>query len=165
MNLTSWYVNVAIKMLLGFIFCSCIFLLIAGYQPSDSYQYRSHERNIEILIMIFVMFYVGLSIFAVVKYLKVRRLKKILAIQFKDNIIPFTKKKYEELFEFIQRYPLKQQRLYNEFMPHAVAFGLDTSWNESFGVPTEVVVSSRAKQDLPDNIKGKISDSDFVEHK
>jgi hypothetical protein len=87
------------------------------------------------------------TIFFILHYRNKRRLskaKKTLLIQFKDNVVPFTKKKYEELFDFIRKYPLRQQRLHNEFMPHSVAFGLDTSWNESFGIPTETLVSSRA---------------------
>ncbi len=71
-----------------------------------------------------------------------RRIKNILHIEFEDAV-PFSKEKYEELFEFIQEYPLKEQRIYNEFMPFAVAFGLDTSWNKSFGIPEEPVISSK----------------------
>ncbi len=60
-----------------------------------------------------------------------KKMKTILHVEFGDAV-PFSKKKYEELFEFIQEYLLKEQRIYNEFMPFAVAFGLDTSWNKSF---------------------------------
>lgn len=78
------------------------------------------------------------------EYRKFRKLKKTIHIKFKDAI-PFTKKKYEELFEFIRKFPFKEQRIYNEFMPFAVAFGLDTSWNKSFGINTEPVISSKIK--------------------
>ena len=61
------------------------------------------------------------------------------------KVVPAAKKKYEELFEFIQKYPLTQQRLDNEFMPFAVAFGLDSSWNKSFGIQEEIVVVSEAR--------------------
>ncbi|MBN2518804.1 MAG: DUF2207 domain-containing protein [Candidatus Altiarchaeota archaeon] len=99
------------------------------------------------------------------KIIILTRVSKLLIFQFENNVVPFTKKKYEELFKFIQAYPLKHQRIYNEFMPHAVAFGLDTSWNSSFGIPTETIITSRAKQDLPDEVKRKVSDSEFIEHK
>jgi len=69
--------------------------------------------------------------------------ENLLLLQFRDNVVPYMKGRYEELFDFIKAMPLKQQRIYNEFMPHAVAFGLDTSWNESFGIETEPIVSSQ----------------------
>ena len=75
-------------------------------------------------------------------YLKLRKIKRVLKLKMK--VVPAAKKKYEELFEFIQKYPLAQQRLDNEFMPFAVAFGLDTSWNRSFGITEEMVVISEA---------------------
>lgn len=127
----------------------------SGFVPLDALVFG--------IIILLYFLYFGFS--GIRKVKKLRKLNKLLVLQFTNNIIPFTKKKYEELFEFIQKYPLRQQRLYNEFMPHAVAFGLDTSWNESFGIPEEVVIESRAKRHLPDKIKQKISDSDFVEHK
>lgn len=50
--------------------------------------------------------------------------------------------KYAELFGFIKTFPLSQQRLYNEFMPYAVAFGLDSRWNETFGIQKEAPLHS-----------------------
>ena len=75
-------------------------------------------------------------------YHSFKKSKKVLELKMK--VVPAAKKKYEELFEFIQKYPLAQQRLDNEFMPFAVAFGLDTSWNKSFGITEEMVVISEA---------------------
>jgi len=160
---TSTYVKVSLVMLVLFLILFCVIYLFI-YLPSQRYHSPNDIYNM-LEFMIFLVLYLCTITLAIIKYLEIRRLKKLLAFQFENNIIPFTKKKYEELFEFIQKYPLRQQRLYNEFMPHAVAFGLDTSWNKSFGVPTEVVVKSRAKQDLPDKVKSRVSDSDFVEHK
>ncbi|MBN2517529.1 MAG: DUF2207 domain-containing protein [Candidatus Altiarchaeota archaeon] len=95
---------------------------------------------------------------AIKRRLELKGVKKLLLFQFANNVVPFTKRKYEDLFDFIQKYPLKQQRLYNEFMPHAVAFGLDTSWNESFGIPEETVVSSRAVSQLSPGEREKFGD-------
>ncbi len=49
-----------------------------------------------------------------------------------EDVIPYTKKKYEELLEFMQEYVLGEQNMYSEFMPFAVAFGLEDSWKKSF---------------------------------
>jgi len=128
-NAWSWLV------LLGFIFLifSIRFLPFLKYNPAIG--------NIWLLVAILPLFAI---IYGVIKLNGIRYLKKFLELQFNNNIIPFTKKRYEDLFDFIQSYPLKEQRLYNEFMPHAVALGLDTSWNESFGIGKEIVVKSKA---------------------
>lgn len=74
-------------------------------------------------------------------YRKFEKSEKVLKLDLTS--VPKTKKKYEELFKFIRKYPIKQQSLANEFMPFAVAFGLDTSWIKSFGMTREFVVSSK----------------------
>jgi len=82
--------------------------------------------------------------------------KNLLLLQFRDNVTPYMKGRYEELFDFIKAAPLKQQRIYNEFMPHAVAFGLDTSWNESFEIDTEPLVSSQVYGRAPPVLEGQV---------
>lgn len=71
-------------------------------------------------------------------------LKNVHMLMDFETGIPAAKIWYEELFDFIQSFPLKEQRIYNEFMPHAIAFGLDKSWNKSFGITKEMVVKSKA---------------------
>lgn len=71
------------------------------------------------------------------------KLDAFMDFQFSQTIIPEVKEKFALLFEFLQAHPLKNQRLHNEFMPFAVAFGLDTSWNRSFGIPTERIADPR----------------------
>ncbi len=68
--------------------------------------------------------------------------QKTMKLTFENNLIPITKKRYVELFDYLKAMPLKQQRFANEFMPYAIAFGLDTSWNKSFGIEEEIIVRS-----------------------
>lgn len=38
------------------------------------------------------------------------------------------KKKYTELKDFMEKYPLKEGRLFDEYLPHAIAFGIQAIW-------------------------------------
>jgi len=85
--------------------------------------------------------------------------KKLMAVKFSEAV-PYVKGKYEDLFDFIQAMPLTEQRIYNEFMPFAVAFGLDTSWHQSFGLAPETPVVSRRLDELPDNLRKQVSEDE-----
>jgi hypothetical protein len=104
------------------------------------------------------------TLFHLLDYLRnkreLSRTRNLLLLQFQENVAPYVKNKYEELFDFIRSHPLKQQRIYNEFMPHAVAFGLDTSWNESFGIPIEPVVASRIRGRAPPWIEQQVREGE-----
>jgi hypothetical protein len=91
---------------------------------------------------------------------ELKQTKNLLLLQFRDNVAPYVKSRYEELFDFIRSHPLKQQRIYNEFMPHAVAFGLDTSWNDSFGIGIEPVVASRIRGRAPPWVEQQVRDEE-----
>ena len=95
-----------------------------------------------LLMFIGAVIVMGLNLDYIISTRRIKKYRKTLHAEFND-VIPYTKKKYEELFEFIQKFPFKEQRIYNEFMPFAVAFGLDTSWNKSFRIPQEPVISSK----------------------
>jgi hypothetical protein len=64
--------------------------------------------------------------------------KKYLKYQFKDNLLPETKKKYEELYFFIKEKPLGEHKITNTFLPYSIAFGLDESWQKDFGLQKEI---------------------------
>jgi uncharacterized membrane protein len=40
------------------------------------------------------------------------------------------KNKYDDLENWMQTYPLKRQRLFDEFLPYAIAFGIGDVWVE-----------------------------------
>jgi len=63
---------------------------------------------------------------------------KVYSYNFKDKIIPFAKERYKDLFEFIKSHPLLQHNFNNEFLPYAIAFGLDNSWDKDFDIETEI---------------------------
>ncbi len=65
---------------------------------------------------------------------------KVYSYNFKDKIVPFTKERYKELFEFIKTKPLSKHNFNNEFLPYSIAFGLDNSWNKDFGIETEIKI-------------------------
>jgi len=119
----------------------------------------SDKINSERTLEVFLAFGFATLLFATASWIGYKRALKtkgVLYLEFKGNKKPFMKEAYEELFEFISEYPLKTQRLYNEFMPHSVAFGLDTSWNKSFDILTEPVVISKPMEEIPKHIKEEI---------
>ena len=42
------------------------------------------------------------------------------------------RKKYQDLQSMLRSMPLENGRLFNEYLPYAIAFGLDKYWNEKF---------------------------------
>jgi len=158
---------------------------------ADLEKYKRSRRVVFAIFLTFMLIYGGIGVFflmknemlmmaiffglmvistcillpILLKQQKVRKSSKLLLFEFENDIVPYTKKRYEELFEFISKYPLKTQRIYNEFMPHAVAFGLNTSWNASFGIAPEGVWSSRNRGDSDlaiDNIEFMKHDSELI---
>lgn len=63
--------------------------------------------------------------------------RKKIAYDFEKKVVPVAKKKYDELFDFMQKNPLPQHTFVNEFLPFAIAFGLDTSWQKDFGISNQ----------------------------
>ncbi|MFA4887762.1 MAG: hypothetical protein WC595_06125 [Candidatus Nanoarchaeia archaeon] len=45
--------------------------------------------------------------------------------------------KYLQLFDFVKKHALKEGRLFNEFLPYAIAFGFDTHWQKAFSLDAE----------------------------
>ncbi len=153
---------------------------------ADLEKYERSGGAIAVIILISMLVYGGISLFFLLKNdvliaaimfglmvlsigifvptlrerQKVGKASKLLLFEFENDIVPYTKKRYEELFEFISKSPLVRQRVYNEFMPHAVAFGLDKSWNASFGITPEGVWSSRSKGD----VDLAVSNIEFMKH-
>ncbi len=50
--------------------------------------------------------------------------------------------KYERLHDFLSPRPLMKKRIYNEFLPFSVAFGLDESWHYLLKKPQKYVVKA-----------------------
>lgn len=63
--------------------------------------------------------------------------EKRLQYDFENKVVPLAKKKYDELLVFMKAHPLKKHTFVNEFLPFAIAFGLDTSWQGDFGLEAE----------------------------
>jgi|GEM_PF-2561299 len=72
------------------------------------------------------------------------------------------KEDYADLFNFIKASPLKKARLYNEFMPYTVAFGLDTSWNDSFGITKEGIADPNSSAFRGDSLEALSSQAPQV---
>ncbi|PLW80547.1 hypothetical protein C0585_02045 [Candidatus Woesearchaeota archaeon] len=96
------------------------------------------EMNYFIATPILTTLLLFISLYALLKYKLIK-----VNVEF-DLETQEMKKKYDELFHFLREHPLKKQRIFNEFMPFAVAFGLDTSWNKSFNIKADELV-------IPDN--------------
>lgn len=130
-------------LLFGFLFFYIVGILLMA--TSDELPSASAVELIGLLLV--SAFYVAILFiplwYSVQKIRFLMRMRSLLVFQFENNIVPFTKYAFEQLFDFIKSMPLKKQRVFNEFMPYAVAFGLDTSWNESFGIQVELPVASQ----------------------
>jgi len=68
--------------------------------------------------------------------------KKIVSYDFQNDVIPFAKARYYELFEFLKSRPISNHNLTNEFISFSIAFGLDKSWNRDFGLESEINIDS-----------------------
>lgn len=66
---------------------------------------------------------------------------KKITYDFKNDVVPTAKIKYDELFEFIKAHPLPKHRFINEFLAFSIAFGIDDSWFNDFGLEKEVQIS------------------------
>lgn len=68
--------------------------------------------------------------------------RKTVSYNFKEDVVPVAKSKYDELYEFIKTHPLPKHRFINELLAFSMAFGLDDSWQRDFGLDKEVRVES-----------------------
>jgi hypothetical protein len=64
--------------------------------------------------------------------------EKRIKLEFKGDKIPKIRERYDELYEFLRKYPMRGHHFNNEFLEFAIAFGLDTSWNKDFGLKDEL---------------------------
>lgn len=78
------------------------------------------------------------SIFAFsMLYISFRTAKKEVNYRFVNEIVPIAQKKYAELYDFLTAYPLENHNIVNEFLGYSIAFGIDGSWLEDFGLQRE----------------------------
>ncbi len=126
----------------GFLFVG-FHLVYKTYIPQGNYYYFSQNISIQIarnsnndnslLFTGIALIAVGLfSLFAFAFS------KKTVSYDFKDNVIPIAKKKYDELYTFIKTHPLQKHRFINEFLAFAIAFGFDDSWHKDFELEKEI---------------------------
>lgn len=81
-----------------------------------------------------ILFYIAAFIFTLMlPYI----LKKKVNYEFRDKIEPLALQKYTYLYEYMKNYPLRKHTFTNEFLAHAIAFGLDDSWYKDFGLRKE----------------------------
>ncbi|MBS3168023.1 DUF2207 domain-containing protein [Candidatus Woesearchaeota archaeon] len=87
-----------------------------------------------IYTLLFIIGFFVLSIlilfFSIFKTTKIANQK----INYKENNIKSIRAKYQDLFDFLKKHPLEEGRLFNEFLPYSISFGLDTHWQEAFSL-------------------------------
>lgn len=66
--------------------------------------------------------------------------KKSVTYSFEHNVVPKAKAYYDQLYTYMKAHPLKEHVFTNEFLPHAIAFGLDDSWQKDFGLTPELSI-------------------------
>lgn len=124
----------------------CVFISMIYFTQQKIHQIISYysldnfnKSSMALLPMLFIITCVFLTI-----YLAFAFSNKVVTYDFKNDIIPITKGKYSELYEFLKKYPLKQHIFTNEFLAFSISFGLDNSWNKDFGLGNEIAIDKNA---------------------
>jgi len=106
--------------ILFFLASAAINYFIAGIVPNKGY----------LMAILFFAFMIFLFVYLPSKTTKIATQN----IKYTDKNVKNLRKKYHELFDFLKKHPLKEGRLFNEYLPYSIAFGLDTHWQEAFSI-------------------------------
>ncbi|MBS3152511.1 DUF2207 domain-containing protein [Candidatus Woesearchaeota archaeon] len=117
------------------LFLSLCGLIISGIIAKKSLFFMS--GFVGLLGIIVFLFYFQISLLGIIAFLYFnKKTTKIFEqkIKYQDEITKILRKKYHELFDYVKKHPLKEGRLFNEFLPYTVAFGFDTHWQRAFSL-------------------------------
>jgi hypothetical protein len=70
--------------------------------------------------------------------------KQVLYDLSSDKKVMKMKNDYENMYDFLSKYPLNEHYITNEFLPFSIAFGIDQSWNKDFGLDKYMQVYYKA---------------------
>ncbi len=120
-----------------------LFLPKAGELPrsiiTPNFSFQQSGDTHQLALVSFLIGSVSLLVCLYV-YFTFSMAQKIVFYDFQKDVLPLVKQEYIQLFALLKNLPLQKKSFTNEYLPFAIAFGLDNSWQKDFGLDSEIAV-------------------------